>query len=100
MTGLQAAAQQLNQGYGSPQAAQGELTVTATVVSSVGLMIGEDGEERITLANAADAKDNVSRLQPVVVVPLTPADANTKTRLRQHIKRAELAQLPTVSRRP
>jgi hypothetical protein len=45
--------------------AHGTLTVTASVVGSVGLVTGRDGEQRIVIANAADAADNVSRLQPV-----------------------------------
>jgi hypothetical protein len=51
---------------------EGRLTVTLTVVSSVGLVTGPDGEQRMIVANAADARDNVSRLQPVVAVALTP----------------------------
>jgi hypothetical protein len=43
--------------------AHGTLTVTASVVGSVGLVIGRDGEQRIVIANAADTADNVSRLQ-------------------------------------
>jgi hypothetical protein len=58
--------------------AEGRLTVTATVVSSVGLVVGPDGEQRMIVANAADQKDNVSRLQPVVAVKLAPvADAKS-----------------------
>ena len=52
--------------------AEGHLTVTLTVVSSVGLVVGPDGEQRLIVANAADPKDNVSRLQPVVAATLTP----------------------------
>ncbi|HEY2392482.1 MAG TPA: hypothetical protein VGK22_15005 [Candidatus Angelobacter sp.] len=56
--------------------AEGHLTVTATVVSSVGLVVGPDGEQRLVVANAVDPRDNVSRLQPVVMVKLIPvADA-------------------------
>jgi len=32
----------------------GELRVTVTVVSSVGIMIGPDGEQRVVVANAPD----------------------------------------------
>ena len=48
------------------------MTVTATVVSSVGLVVGPDGEQHMIVANASDPRDNVSRLQPVVTVKLTP----------------------------
>jgi hypothetical protein len=59
--------------------AQGHLTVTATVVSSVGLVLSPEGEQQIVIANAADMRDNVSRLQLVVAVKLTPvADGDQK----------------------
>jgi hypothetical protein len=51
---------------------EGRLMVTAVVVSSVGLVVSPDGEQQIVIANAPDARDNVSRLQPVVAVQLTP----------------------------
>jgi hypothetical protein len=43
--------------------AQGILTVTATVVTSAGIVFGPDGESRIIVANAVDPRDNMSRLQ-------------------------------------
>jgi hypothetical protein len=52
--------------------AEGHLTVTATVVSSVGLVVSPEGEQQIIIANAADPKDNVSRFQPAVAVKLMP----------------------------
>jgi hypothetical protein len=59
--------------------AEGHLTVTATVVSSVGLVLSPEGEQQIVIANAADVRDNVSRLQPVVAVKLMPvADGNKR----------------------
>jgi hypothetical protein len=42
--------------------ASGTLTVTAIVVTSVGLIIGPDGEPKLVVANAVDAGDNFSRL--------------------------------------
>jgi hypothetical protein len=56
---------------GRSGAAEGNLTVTATVVSSVGLVIGPDGEQRLIVANAADPSDNVSRLETARMVTLT-----------------------------
>jgi hypothetical protein len=41
-------------------AASGTLTVTATVVTSVGVIMREDGQQRILIANAPDSADNVS----------------------------------------
>ena len=51
--------------------ADGRLTVTATVVASVGLVTGPDGEQHLIVANAADPRDNVSHLD-AVSVKLTP----------------------------
>ena len=45
--------------------AQGSLTVTLTVVSSVGVVTGSDGRQRVVVANAAAPSDNVSSLQYV-----------------------------------
>ncbi len=45
--------------------ASGTLSVTATVVTSVGVIIGPDGEPRLVVANATDAADNFSQLRPV-----------------------------------
>jgi hypothetical protein len=46
---------------------QGQLTVTVTVVASVGLVTGPDGIQRIVMANSSDPADNVSRLSPIVL---------------------------------
>jgi hypothetical protein len=70
---LNASSQQSNMAVsGANASAHGTLTVTLTVVSSVGMVVGPDGEQRIVLANAVDPADNVSRLQPAVKVKLTP----------------------------
>lgn len=45
-----------------PGAAEGELTVTATVVASVGIVIDENGKPRVIVANAPDPADNASAL--------------------------------------
>ncbi len=57
--------------------AQGSVTVTATVVASVGVVIGPDGEQKLVFANAADPSDNVSRLQSVRTVALTSNRASS-----------------------
>src|SRR5689334_15886 len=44
------------------QSSEGNLTVSATVVTSVSLVIDADGPQKIVIANAADAADNVSTL--------------------------------------
>ena len=56
----------------------GELSVTATVVSSVGVEMGRDGQPRIVVANALDPKDNVSSLQVVREVRIMPVKTDTK----------------------
>jgi hypothetical protein len=45
----------------SAGSASGTLTVTATVVTSVGVIIDQDGQQRIVIANAPDSADNVSQ---------------------------------------
>jgi hypothetical protein len=55
--------------------AEGTLAVTATVVSSTGVVIGPDGQQQIIVANAADQKGNALPLQAeqqMKVVTLSP----------------------------
>lgn len=52
--------------YGGASA-QGTLTVTVIVVTSVGVITGPNGEPRVVIANAADPADNVSWLQTAPV---------------------------------
>jgi hypothetical protein len=54
------------QGPSPGHSAQGQLTVTVTVVTSVGLVTGPDGVQRLVVANGSDAGDNVSSLKPFV----------------------------------
>ena len=44
----------------APASAQGRLTVTATVVSSVGVVLGQDGQPTLIVANAASPGDVLS----------------------------------------
>jgi hypothetical protein len=53
------------QGHSLGNSAQGQLTVTVTIVASVGLVTGPDGVQRLVVANAPDAADNVSFLKPI-----------------------------------
>jgi hypothetical protein len=76
---LPATAQQLTPTPVTKGSAEGTLTVTATVVSSVGLVVGPDGEQRMVVANAADPRDNVSTLQPIIKVQLTTVASNGET---------------------
>ena len=48
-----------------PGAAHGQLTVTLTVVSSVGVVMDASGQPKLIVANAPDPADNVSALNVV-----------------------------------
>jgi len=54
------------------KSAQGSLTVTATVVSSVGIVIGPNGEQVLVVANAP-AGDNKLVFTPVWTPPPDPS---------------------------
>ena len=56
--------------------AQGNLTVTLTVASSVGLVTGPDGQPRVVMANAAAASDNVSSVRYVRLTDVNALDAS------------------------
>jgi hypothetical protein len=71
---LRVSSQQIHPPPSAAGGAEGRLTVTATVVSSVGLVTGPDGELKLVYANSVDPRDNVSRLD-TVVVKLTPMAA-------------------------
>lgn len=64
MAAAQARGAAPTQGPSSGNSAQGQLTVTVTIVASVGLVTGPDGVQRLVVANASDAGDNVSFLKP------------------------------------
>lgn len=69
-------AQQVQSRSQSPAySAKGTLAVTATVVSSSGVVIGPDGQQHVIVANAPDGKDSASPWpaeQAVKVVTLSP----------------------------
>jgi len=48
-----------------PGSAEGRLTVTLTVVTSVGVVMDSDGQPRLMVANSPDPQDNVSSLKVV-----------------------------------
>lgn len=56
-----AQAQQRNS-LSRPGATEGELTVTAAVVASAGIVIDKNGQPRVIVANAPDPADNASAL--------------------------------------
>ena len=59
-----ACAQSRGSGSGQPgNRAEGNLVVTVTVVSSVGVVFDSNERTRIAIANAADPSDDVPRLQ-------------------------------------
>lgn len=71
LCGLRVSSQQIHPPPSPSSGAEGRLTVTATVVASVGVVTGPDGEQHLIIANAADPRDNVSHLD-AVSVKLTP----------------------------
>jgi hypothetical protein len=84
---LPTSGQQLHSSPGPARAgvaggAEGSLTVTLTVVSSVGLVVGPYGEQRLVVANAADPRDNVSRLE-TVAVKMTPVAEMPKVKKKK-----------------
>lgn len=72
LCGMPSSSQQVRSG--PAKGAEGTLTVTATVVASVGLTTGPDGEPKLIYANSADPRDNVSHLD-AIAVKLTPVVA-------------------------
>jgi hypothetical protein len=63
-------------------AAEGQLTVTLTIVPSVGVVMDENGQPKLIVANAADSADNVSALNLVHLVdaPQLQQSKNKKPR--------------------
>ena len=85
---LRTSGQQLHPSSGTVRAgvaagAEGRLSVTLTVVSSVGLVVGPDGEQRLIVANAIDPRDNVSRLDTIAVKMTPAADAAPKAKKKK-----------------
>jgi hypothetical protein len=66
--------QHVNPSPNNPRSqAEGTLTVTLSVMSSVGVVTGPDGRQRVVVANAAAASDNVSRVQYVPLNEVKPS---------------------------
>jgi hypothetical protein len=72
----------------------GTLTVTVTVDTSVGVLKGPDGQQRIVIANAADAADNVSHFVMLIDRPATTSAEKTRKGKKQ-----KTAILPRFSSR-
>lgn len=60
--------------------AQGELTVTLTIVTSVGVVLDENGQPKLIVANAPDPADNVSALNVVHGVSATQPGEKPKNK--------------------
>lgn len=78
------------QGLSLGSSAQGQLTVTVTVVASVGLVTGPDGVQRLVVANGSGPLDNVSSLKPFTASPSMQApaqsdDADTTSRKKNRV---------------
>ena len=63
--------------------AQGTLTVTLTIASSVGLVTGPDGQPRVVVANAAAASDNVSSVRYVRLTDVNTSDGSASQATRK-----------------
>ena len=64
--------------------ASGSLTVTCIVVTSVGVVTGEDGQQRIVIANAPDPADNVSQFVMLTDQESSAASSDPKKNKKQH----------------
>ena len=63
--------------------ASGSLTVTCIVVTSVGVVTGEDGQQRIVIANAQDSADNVSQFVMLADQPISATRTDPKKNKKQ-----------------
>jgi hypothetical protein len=65
------------------EAANGTLAVTASVQTSVALVIEPNGRQRIVIANAADPRDNTSRLESTKQEPVNGRPTSQASRQRR-----------------
>jgi hypothetical protein len=79
-------------GYGAPSCtsvgsgnSHGELTVTATVVASIALIIGPNGEQKYIVANAPDLERELSIMMA--------ANAHPKAALKDPSPRASVSRV-------
>lgn len=63
--------------------AEGQLTVTLTVVPSVGVVMDENGQPKLIVANAADPADNVSALNVVHLSNVSQPQPNTNKKTKK-----------------
>ena len=79
-----AASAQSRQGHVG-RSAQGTLTVTVVIESSVGLIAGPDGRQQLVVANAPDSRETFSRHTPAVAYnfPVKPVhfDVTSETQV-------------------
>lgn len=73
-------------GLGGEQNVEGSLTVTMIIASSVGMVMGPDGQEHLVMANMVDPADNVSRIEYVRLISAQkkePGQSNEQKRKLQ-----------------
>lgn len=63
--------------------AEGQLTVTLTIVPSVGVVMDPDGQPKLMVANAADPADNVSVLNLIRLTDVPPAQHGKGKKTKQ-----------------
>ena len=86
LAGLSTATAQRRSGPAAPLTqsnVQGNLTVTMLVTSSVGIIMGTNGQPQLVSANIIDAADNVSRIQ---YVHLSPANQHEQRQAGESVK--------------
>ena len=62
---------------------QGSLTVTFTIASSVGVVVGRDGQQHLAAANTVDPADNVSQIRYVQLTPVEKEEQKQPEKIRK-----------------
>jgi hypothetical protein len=73
--------------------AQGGLTVTTIIASSVGVVMGPDRQEHLVAANAVDPADNVSKIEYVQLTPVRPVRKDEQKQSKE-MRRKKLSAKP------
>ena len=90
LTGM-AAAQRRPEPVPSPQRnVQGNLTVTFTIASSVGVVVDQDGQQHLAAANTVDPADNVSQIRYVQLTPVEKESQKQPEKIRKEKLPAQL----------
>jgi len=69
---------------------QGNLTVTFTIASSVGVVVDQDGQQHLAAANTVDPADNVSQIKYVQLTPVEKESQKQPEKIRKEKLPAQL----------